>query len=246
LNKERQPAPWLPAGTIHAVGRVAARTGSHPSSQSSRRLPWAERRSQLLEACLEAFVARGLEMTTMDTIAAQAGVSKPLVYRHFHNRSEALFAVVTQESDRILAQLGLAGAPPAAPDFDALVAGFLAFAAERPKAYRLLFQLVDASSGPPRRRLDSLRAALSEGLSQAVLARAEPLSEIAPAISSSRVGRLILSILEGVGGGLPSGEDPAAAALTLSRLLRPDRVVAALLPAAAPADDPGLFVPAPR
>ena len=183
-------------------------------------------------------------MTTMDTIAAQAGVSKPLVYRHFHNRSEALFAVVTQESDRILEQLRLAGAPPVAPDFEGLVAGFLAFAAERPKAYRLLFQLVDASSGPPRRQLDKLRTALDEGLTQAVLARAEPLGEAATAITGSRVGRLMLSILEGVAGGLLSGEDPAAAALILSRLLRPDRVLSALLPAAAP-DDPELSLVAP-
>lgn len=243
MTRERQPAPWLPPGTIHKVGRLAAREKSPTVPRTPHRLPWPERRSLLLEACLDSFVSRGLEMTTMDTIATQAGVSKPLVYRHFHNRSEALFAVVTQESDRMLEQLSLTGDPVAAPDFEHLVGGFLAFAAARPKAYRLLFQMVDASSGPPRRQLDRLREVLSAGLAQAVVAQVEPSGEVALAISKSRVGRLMLSILEGVAGGLLSGEDPAVAALTLNRLLRPDRVVAALRPSDAAADEAGLAVP---
>lgn len=172
----------------------------------------------------------------MDTIASQAGVSKPLVYRHFHNRSEALLAVVAQESDRILGQLGLVGESTARPDFEGLLTGFLAFAADRPKSYRLLFQLVDASSGPPRRQLDSLRATISQGLERSVLAQAGVGEDLSDAVSSSRLGHLMLSILEGVAGGLLSGDDAVVVAATLSRLLRPDWVLSALLPAADPAE----------
>ncbi len=166
----------------------------------------------------------------MDTIAAQAGVSKPLVYRHFHNRSEALLAVVDQQSERLLEALALPADSLDSPDFEAIVTGFLSFAADHPRSFRLLFQLVDGSSGPPKRRLDRLRGDLSQALSQAVLTRANHREEVALAISDSRIGQLMVSILEGVAGGLVHGEDPRSVARTLHRLLRPDRVVAALMP----------------
>lgn len=171
-----------------------------------------------------------------DRAGGTGSARRPLVYRHFHNRSEALLAVVAQESDRILGQLGLVGESTARPDFEGLLTGFLAFAADRPKSYRLLFQLVDASSGPPRRQLDSLRATISQGLERSVLAQAGVGEDLSDAVSISRLGHLMLSILEGVAGGLLSGDDAVVVAATLSRLLRPDWVLSALLPAADPAE----------
>jgi len=169
-------------------------------------------------------------MTTMNTIAAQAGVSKPLVYRHFHNRYEALLAVVEQQSQALLDLLGLDGAGVATNDFESLIAGFLRFARESPSGFRLLFQLVDASSGPAKRRLEGLRAELGEALTKAMLAGVPSPGEIGWAVAGSGLGQLMVSILVGVAGGLSRGEDPALVARTLHRLLQPDWVIAALQP----------------
>jgi TetR/AcrR family transcriptional repressor of mexJK operon len=49
-----------------------------------------EKRSAILEAAKNLFVERGFEATSMDAVAAHAGVSKLTVYSHFQDKS-ALF-----------------------------------------------------------------------------------------------------------------------------------------------------------
>src|SRR5215472_3640843 len=52
-----------------------------------------ERREQLLDVGRRLFAERGLDGTSIEEIAAQAGVSKPVVYEHF-GAKEGLYAVV--------------------------------------------------------------------------------------------------------------------------------------------------------
>src|ERR1700734_416205 len=52
-----------------------------------------ERRQQLLDIGRRLFAERGFEGTSIEEIAAQAGVSKPVVYEHFGGK-EGLYAVV--------------------------------------------------------------------------------------------------------------------------------------------------------
>ena len=48
-----------------------------------KRLPAGKRREQLLDVALRLFARSGFKATTMDDIAEQAGVTKPLLYQHF-------------------------------------------------------------------------------------------------------------------------------------------------------------------
>src|SRR5487761_1835949 len=146
MKNERQLAPWLGGATNETVGHGTDRSGGR-ARPKQHRMHRSERREQLLRACLQAFARDGLELTTMDSIAGAAGVSKPLVYRHFHNRREALVAVVEQESQRLLELLGIAAPEGTAPAFEQLTTAFLQFAADSPASFRLLFQLVDAAAG---------------------------------------------------------------------------------------------------
>jgi AcrR family transcriptional regulator len=52
-----------------------------------------ERREQLLDVGRRIFAERGYEATSIEEIAARAGVSKPVVYEHFGGK-EGLYAVV--------------------------------------------------------------------------------------------------------------------------------------------------------
>ncbi len=52
-----------------------------------------QRREQLLQVGRHLFAERGYEATTVEEIAASAGVSKPVVYEHFGGK-EGLYAVV--------------------------------------------------------------------------------------------------------------------------------------------------------
>lgn len=65
------------------------------------RMTGAERREQLLDVGRTLFAERGFEGTSVEEIAAKAGVSKPVVYEHFGGK-EGLYAVVV---DREMRQL---------------------------------------------------------------------------------------------------------------------------------------------
>jgi AcrR family transcriptional regulator len=51
-----------------------------------KRLPVAERRALIVEAAGRLFGERGYDDTRVDDIAAAAGVTKPIVYRHFDDK----------------------------------------------------------------------------------------------------------------------------------------------------------------
>ena len=61
----------------------------------------AERREQLIAVSRSLFASRGYEGTSVEEIAAQAQVSKPVVYEHFGGK-EGLYAVVVDREVRTL------------------------------------------------------------------------------------------------------------------------------------------------
>ncbi len=60
-----------------------------------------QRREQLLEVGRKLFAEKGFEGTSVEEIAAKAGVSKPVVYEHFGGK-EGLYAVVVDREIRTL------------------------------------------------------------------------------------------------------------------------------------------------
>jgi AcrR family transcriptional regulator len=60
-----------------------------------------ERRAQLVEVGRQLFAEKGLEGTSVEEIAAKAGVSKPVVYEHFGGK-EGLYAVVVDREMQTL------------------------------------------------------------------------------------------------------------------------------------------------
>lgn len=71
------------------------------SSPSRVRMSGTERREQLLRVGRTLFADKGYEAVTVEEIAAEASVSKPVVYEHFGGK-EGLYAVVV---DREMADL---------------------------------------------------------------------------------------------------------------------------------------------
>src|SRR5439155_21032390 len=71
---------------------------SGPDSLEPARLTRAERRAALLDAAVALVTSGDVEAVSMDAVAEKAGVSRPLVYKHFANRGELLAAVYRRES----------------------------------------------------------------------------------------------------------------------------------------------------
>jgi AcrR family transcriptional regulator len=65
------------------------------------RMTGKERREQLLDVGRRLFAERGFEGTSVEEIAAKAGVSKPVVYEHFGGK-EGLYAVVVDRETQFL------------------------------------------------------------------------------------------------------------------------------------------------
>jgi AcrR family transcriptional regulator len=105
-------------------------------SEPVRRLPRAQRREQILTAATEAFARNGFAATSLDDIAAQAGITRVLLYRHFDSKTDLYQAVL----DRMCVRLEAHVAEPVGGFTDASIDGLLDAAVESPAGFRLLFQ----------------------------------------------------------------------------------------------------------
>lgn len=81
--------------------RTARASGSGSRRTRRVRMTGKERREQLLDIGRTLFAERGFEATSVEEIAAKAGVSKPVVYEHFGGK-EGLYAVVVDREMRRL------------------------------------------------------------------------------------------------------------------------------------------------
>ncbi len=111
---------------------------SESGSRTSRtRLPRAERVQQILGAAARAFARSGYAATSMDEIAAEAGISKLMIYRDFEGKRQ-LYEAILESAERRLNQL-VAGDPQKGASDQGLVA-LLRLAREQPDGFKLVFQ----------------------------------------------------------------------------------------------------------
>ncbi len=104
--------------------------------EPARRLPRAQRREQILTAATEAFARSGFAATSLEDIAAEAGITRVILYRHFDSKTDLYQAVL----DRMCARLDAHVAQPVGGFTDASINGLLKAAADSPAGFRLLFQ----------------------------------------------------------------------------------------------------------
>lgn len=104
------------------------------------RQPRLDRREGLLDAAAGLLAAGEIDAVTMEAVAEQAGVSRPLVYKHFANRAELLEALYTRESAALHAELSAAVSETETLEemFRALVHGSLSAQASRGTTFAAL------------------------------------------------------------------------------------------------------------
>jgi len=95
---------------------VTTVAGPHRKRRAyAARVPAAQRRTELLDAALHLVVTAGHSAVTMDGVAEQAGVTKPVVYGVFSGRADLLDALLRREQEQALAQLAAILPDPLAP-----------------------------------------------------------------------------------------------------------------------------------
>src|SRR5688572_5945912 len=67
-----------------------------------RRLKAPQRREQLIDVATKLFAEYGYDATTTAAIAEAAGVTEPILYRHFNSKQEMFVAIVREMSEQTL------------------------------------------------------------------------------------------------------------------------------------------------
>jgi AcrR family transcriptional regulator len=120
------------------------------------RLPRRARRTQLLGAALEVFVAQGYHAAAMDDIAERAGVSKPVLYQHFPGKLDLYLALLDQACDTIISssQHALESTEDNKERVTAAVHAFYDYVASDEGAFRLVFESDLTNEPAVRARVD--------------------------------------------------------------------------------------------
>lgn len=138
---------------------------SSPRRPYAARLPAEQRREQLLDAALRVIARDGYEAVSIEAIAQQAGVTRPVVYGSFENLAVLLGALFERQKTRALAQLAeLLPADPGEIDPDELyvegVRGFLTRVAADPDTWRLILLGPESTPSAVRKQVRRSRESL--------------------------------------------------------------------------------------
>lgn len=111
-----------------------------PGYLQAARLSRAVRRDALLDTAVALVASGDIHDVSMETVAERAGVSRPLVYKHFANRDELLAAVYRREATLVHHELAaeVEAAETVEEMYRTLVKGSLRAAAERGQVFAAL------------------------------------------------------------------------------------------------------------
>lgn len=108
------------------------------------RLPAAKRRAQLLDVAANLFASRGYARATTAELAKAAGVTEPIIYRHFNSKRDLFVALIEETASRTLETWTkhLAGAKDAGERLRRLLADNPMVSPEESAAYRVFLQAI--------------------------------------------------------------------------------------------------------
>jgi AcrR family transcriptional regulator len=117
-----------------------ARTVKGPDARRER---WKghreQRRAEFVEATIAAVAKKGPDVG-MDDVAAEAGVSKPVLYRHFTDKSDLYLAVGQKATEVLMDRMGpaLAAEGSIRDRIERIVDAYLSVIEENPNLYRFV------------------------------------------------------------------------------------------------------------
>lgn len=111
-------------------------------AKTKRRMRAPERRRQLLEVARKVFGRRGYHTVTMDSVAKEAGVTKPILYDHFPSKRELYLALLESDLANLQKRLaeGLENSRGNRERIRASFQTYFDFVDEHAEGFRLLMQ----------------------------------------------------------------------------------------------------------
>jgi AcrR family transcriptional regulator len=155
-----------------------------------QRLTGPERRVQLMATGRAVFAAKGYEATSIEEVAQQAGVSKPIVYEHFGAKEGLYAAIVEREMDDLVARVSSRisqGTPR--ERFEGAVLAFMDYVKEEPAGFAVLTR--DSPMAAARRGMTRVIDDLAQRVGDVFrgeFERAGYASRVAPIYANALVG----------------------------------------------------------
>jgi AcrR family transcriptional regulator len=169
-----------------------------------RRLPVAERRALIVEGAGRLFGERGYEGVRLDEVAAAAGVTKPILYRHFESKERLYLALLERHRDDLS---GFAAAIPAggslATRLRTVLEIWVAYVEDHSYAWQMIFH--DSGGGREiqefRKGVNARAQTVLAGLIDSLGVRSIPRRELEPlaALMSMGMASLVLWWLDNPG-----------------------------------------------
>ncbi|MYR07157.1 TetR family transcriptional regulator [Gordonia sp. SID5947] len=109
----------------------------------TKRLPRAVREQQMLDAAVKVFSENGFREASMDSIAAQAEISKPMLYLYYGSKDELFSACIARESGRFIDAMSVGFDPSLRQREQArtVVKEFLRYVDENRQSWRVLYRV---------------------------------------------------------------------------------------------------------
>jgi AcrR family transcriptional regulator len=133
-------------------------------------LPRAEREQQIIDVAYGQFAARGYGAVTMDGVAAEVGVTKPLLYAYFGNKERLYLACLERAGEAVLATVvdAFTAAPTAAEGLRQGLRAFFAFVADDRATWQVLFDETLPAGGEIAVRVSEYRERLTDATATAL------------------------------------------------------------------------------
>ncbi len=165
------------------------------------RLSASARRAQLLQTAAELFSRRGYARATTAELAKSAGVTEPIIYRHFASKRDLFIALIEQAGEETLAmwKRHLRGASDPAERLTRLLGDNPMVADEGRDAYRVVLQAITVSDDKViHEAIQRHFAALHEFLTQEI-ERAQQSHRVTSRIDASLIAWLLIDVGLGYG-----------------------------------------------
>ena len=172
------------------------------------RMRSADRRRQLLEVAADLFARLGYRGTTTAELAKAAGITEPILYRHFENKLDLFVTLVDEVGREVIRgwQEALEGVDDPVQRLTILLAGNPATHEKGKGVYRVIFQAMTEVEGDPgiakalRRHLTRLHQVIRDELAAMQKAGAVRRDE-----SAADLAWLLINVAVGYGMTSPLG-----------------------------------------
>jgi AcrR family transcriptional regulator len=150
------------------------------------RLP-TEKQERLLAIAKHAFAEGGFAATSVNTIAAAAGISIGTLYRYFRSKEDLFLAIIGQGHDLLQNVLGgiVTGADPLPAKIERLLNAAVSYSEQDPDFVKIYIDCTTQGLAPLAARLSRSIEGIAADAYRRLLADAQARGEIDPALDTS-------------------------------------------------------------